>query len=71
MTANHDHTATRRINCGRCGSHFDCSLGGHCWCADEPYRLRVPDSAAEDCLCPTCLRAKADAQRPHGWHYRN
>jgi hypothetical protein len=53
--------AARRLACARCGTAFDCSLGGGCWCADEPYRLPMPDTAAEDCLCPACLRAAAAA----------
>jgi hypothetical protein len=58
-----ESTATRRLACARCGTPFDCNLGGGCWCAAEPYRLPMPDLAAEDCLCPACLRAKAAAQR--------
>jgi hypothetical protein len=57
-------TPPRRLACARCGTVFDCSLGGGCWCAAEPYRLPMPDEAAADCLCPDCLRAKAAAQ--HG-----
>ena len=56
-------SANRRLACARCGAAFNCSLGGGCWCADEPYRLPMPDTAAEDCLCPACLRAAAAAQR--------
>jgi hypothetical protein len=56
--------APRRLTCARCGMVFDCRLGGGCWCAEEPYRLPVPATAAEDCLCPACLKAAATAQ--HG-----
>jgi hypothetical protein len=63
-SASSESTATRRLACARCGTAFDCSLGGGCWCAAEPYRLPMPDSVAGDCLCPACLRAKAAAQ--HG-----
>jgi hypothetical protein len=59
-----ESAAPRRLACARCGTVFDCSLGSGCWCATEPYRLPMPDEAAEDCLCPECLRAKAAAQ--HG-----
>jgi hypothetical protein len=52
-------TAARRLACARCGTAFDCSLGGGCWCADEPYRLPLPDRTAQDCLCPQCLRKLA------------
>ncbi|MEI7806079.1 MAG: cysteine-rich CWC family protein [Hyphomicrobiales bacterium] len=54
---------SRRVTCARCGTAFDCSLGGGCWCADEPYRLPVPDIKTKpetaDCLCPGCLRKAA------------
>lgn len=53
--------APRRLSCARCGTQFECSLDGNCWCAAEPYRLRTPDPEIEDCLCPPCLRAKAGA----------
>jgi hypothetical protein len=56
-------SAPRRLACGRCGTVFDCSPRGGCWCAAEPYRLPMPDGAAEDCLCPSCLKAAAAAQR--------
>ena len=45
--------------CGRCGTAFECNLGGECWCSAEPYRLPVPDAGAADCLCPACLRVAA------------
>lgn len=51
----------RRLACARCGAAFDCGLGTDCWCAAEPYRLKLPASAAEDCLCPACLRKAAEA----------
>ncbi|MPZ41030.1 MAG: hypothetical protein GEU95_23895 [Rhizobiales bacterium] len=59
-------TAPRRLSCARCGAAFDCSLGGRCWCASEPYRFPMPDSTAEDCLCPACLKAAAAAQGQRG-----
>ena len=49
----------QRLACARCGTAFDCALGGECWCLAEPYRLSVPDAGAADCLCPACLRAAA------------
>ncbi|MSO67440.1 MAG: hypothetical protein EXR03_09250 [Pseudolabrys sp.] len=49
----------RKLACARCGAAFECGLGGECWCAAEPYRLPVTDAAAEDCLCPACLRKAA------------
>ena len=48
----------RRLACARCGTEFDCRLGGDCWCAQVPYLLRMTDALAakaEDCLCPACL----------------
>lgn len=53
---------TRNLNCARCGAAFGCGLSGGCWCEAEPYRLPLPTQAAQDCLCPACLR---DAAR-HG-----
>jgi hypothetical protein len=54
-----ERVQTRRLQCARCGISFDCALDGGCWCAVESFRLPMPDATAEDCLCPTCLRAKA------------
>jgi len=61
-------TQNRRLTCARCGTPFECSLNGGCWCDAEPYRLPMPDAAAEDCLCPACLRkaAAAAVQNPTG-----
>ena len=56
-----DQSAPRQLTCTRCGAAFDCRLDGGCWCADESFRLPMPDAAAEDCLCPACLRAAATA----------
>ena len=65
MESRPDTPTLRKLACGRCGTTFDCGLDGvHCWCAAEPFRLPVPAAvptpesrSAEDCLCPTCLRA--------------
>jgi hypothetical protein len=51
----------RQLACARCGAVFECKLGGGCWCADESYRMPMPEGAAEDCLCPACLRKAAEA----------
>ena len=52
----------RKLTCARCGAAFDCGLGGECWCAAATYRLPMPNAAAaEDCLCPSCLRKAAAA----------
>jgi hypothetical protein len=52
---------SRRLACAQCGATFDCSLNGDCWCAAEPVLLPVPpadaSAAAQDCLCPACLRS--------------
>ena len=53
--------SSRRLACARCGTRFDCGLGGDCWCAAEPYRLPMDNAAIEDCLCPACLRKAAAA----------
>jgi hypothetical protein len=54
----------RRFACARCGTTFDCGLGGDCWCAAEPYRLPLTAAGAnEECLCPTCLRKAAALRR--------
>jgi hypothetical protein len=59
MTTQPALTPPRKLACARCGAAFECNLGGGCWCAAEPYRLPLPDQAAEDCLCPACLRKAA------------
>ncbi len=56
------NASKRRLSCARCGSAFDCGVGGRdggCWCADEPYRMPMPTTTTEDCLCPACLRKLA------------
>jgi len=51
---------TRTLACARCGTVFECRPAGDCWCAAEPYRLPLTTAgAAEDCLCPACLRQAA------------
>ncbi|UTD30401.1 cysteine-rich CWC family protein [Bradyrhizobium sp. WD16] len=52
----------RRTACPRCGTVFGCNLSGGCWCNDISARLPLPTND-EDCLCPACLRAVADAAR--------
>lgn len=53
----------RRVFCARCGTGFDCGLGGDCWCAAEPYRLPMTSAQTiEDCLCRDCLRKAAQTQ---------
>jgi hypothetical protein len=52
----------RRLACGRCGAAFECgAASGACWCAEEQFRLPMPQDG-EDCLCPQCLRAAAAVQ---------
>jgi hypothetical protein len=55
---------SRRLACPRCGAAFECSPGGACWCVAEPYRLPMSNLAAEDCLCPACLRRAAATAEP-------
>jgi hypothetical protein len=65
MQGNAEHAGTpapRRLVCVQCGTAFDCTLGGPCWCSAEPYRLPMLEAGTEDCLCPACLRAEAARQ---------
>jgi hypothetical protein len=59
-------SSPRTVTCQGCGAAFECCLSGGCWCDAEPYRLPVPKimptEAAQDCLCPACLRKTAAAQ---------
>jgi len=44
--------------CPGCGTKVGCGAAPgktHCWCADFPRILPVPDPGT-DCLCPECLR---------------
>jgi hypothetical protein len=50
----------RRLVCARCVTAFDCDPAGDCWCKAESFRLPLPDTGAEDCLCPACLRQAAE-----------
>jgi hypothetical protein len=55
---------SRELACAACGSVFACTSDLECWCAAEPYRLRMTDiDAQRDCLCQTCLRRAAGAQK--------
>jgi hypothetical protein len=58
MTNRLETQAPRRLACSACGTEFDCSLSGSCWCAEETSRLAMP-VAGEDCLCRDCLRKLA------------
>jgi len=61
-------SSVRDLRCARCGAAFTCGEGGRnggCWCADEDYRVPMPVSAADDCLCPACLRAHAKTIGAH------
>ena len=59
MTRSDTLPQPRRLACARCGAAFDCALSAECWCTAEPKRLPMPGDAAEDCLCPDCLRKAA------------
>ena len=59
MTNRLENLSPRRLACSGCGTEFDCSLSGPCWCADEAFRLPMPLDG-RDCLCPECLRQKAE-----------
>jgi Cysteine-rich CWC len=56
----HEQPAARSKTCARCGTVFGCRAEtGGCWCAAEPVYLPMPPpGSAEDCMCPTCLRAE-------------
>jgi len=49
------------IRCAKCGAVFSCDPAGECWCKEENFRLPMPPSSAESCLCPKCLRHAAGA----------
>jgi hypothetical protein len=51
----------RRLACARCGAVFDCTRTQDCWCNEKSFRLPMPNSDAEDCLCATCLAAAANS----------
>jgi hypothetical protein len=56
--------APRRLTCPRCGAAFDCTLSDACWCTRQPIGLPVPEAGSgEDCLCPDCFKARAEAVR--------
>jgi hypothetical protein len=59
MEGPHVESPPRRLTCARCGTTFDCSLGGDCWCAAEAVRLPLPTDSSEDCLCRACLHQAA------------
>jgi hypothetical protein len=55
-------SSSRTLTCASCGTAFGCTLDGACWCAEESFRLPLPTEAAQDCLCPSCLRRIAAQQ---------
>jgi uncharacterized protein len=62
MSPSSTSASVRDLRCARCGAAFTCGQGGRdgaCWCCDETYRVPMPVSATEDCLCPACLREHA------------
>ncbi len=51
--------------CPGCGSGVACGAAPgqeHCWCAQFPAILPVPE-AGSDCYCPECLRVKIASRR--------
>lgn len=54
--------------CSRCGKPFGCAQGEPgCWCESVVLRretLAELRTLADDCLCPTCLGAYADRDKP-------
>lgn len=64
MTVNAQQTSPRALTCASCGAAFSCTGDVGCWCAAESFRLPMPAlNSAADCLCPSCLRARAAAIR--------
>jgi len=51
------------VRCSQCGVAFGCDPLGDCWCKEESYRLPMPVSDAESCLCPKCLREAAEQMK--------
>jgi uncharacterized protein len=58
--------------CPGCGTKVGCGAApgkDHCWCADLPRIMPVPD-VGTDCLCPECLRReiarRREGARPEG-----
>jgi len=56
----------RQLTCAGCGAAFECAQSGECWCAAESYRVPMPASANDDCLCPACLRQLAASSARKG-----
>jgi hypothetical protein len=60
-----DPAPSETKTCARCGARFGCGAAeGACWCG----KVTLPPAAAaalraehDDCLCPGCLAAIADA----------
>ena len=50
------------LRCTKCGADFACDPAGACWCKDEAFKMPMPASETESCLCPNCLRAMAEEQ---------
>jgi hypothetical protein len=47
--------------CAACGAAFHCGFRAgenHCWCADLPKLMPMPDEGTSACLCEACLRAE-------------
>jgi hypothetical protein len=65
MTNNLKNQPARRLACAGCGTEFNCSLSGACWCSDETFRLPMPVDSG-DCLCPGCLRKLAEQRTGAG-----
>jgi len=56
-TSETKHTGLQK--CPRCGTLFNCSASGKCWCYeyDVPARdLEIIEEQFDSCLCPDCLK---------------
>lgn len=49
----------REKTCPGCGTKVPCGKAqgkDHCWCAEFPRIMPVPEAGGTDCFCPECLR---------------
>jgi len=50
--------------CPGCGTQVSCGAAPgreHCWCAESPRIMPVPEVGSE-CYCPECLRREIDSR---------
>lgn len=52
--------------CPGCGTKVPCGKAegkAHCWCAEFPRIMPVPDVPGTRCFCPECLRREIAARQ--------